>query len=405
MIFEPSSQGHRLQYVRSVLDALADYPVSRLFVTARGMQETAEFATHLSPIAGTFGIDEIASQAGEGSPRMVGMRRFSDLRKAIGRHRPEHVYVPYADGLMQISGLASRFGGSLARQGMEIEGLLMRGRFAYSPEPVSMPAHASIKALEWSPFDIVHHLDPIVHEFLRGYSPTLAAKLRLLPEAVEHVKILPAKLARERLGIPTHGRYIGALGALFAGKGIALLLKAFVKANLAADTRLLLVGIADAPLLDLLREDYAEQVRSSRIIHIARYVSQDEFHLGLNASDLICVPHLHQTGSSGLVVRAAAARRPILGTDFGWIGRVIRAFHLGEVCDVENIAAFAASLSEVVNRTQAYNADEHALQFAAFHSIGNFGAHWTQRLRERLRITTPSSPIGWHWPQSAHLTY
>jgi glycosyltransferase involved in cell wall biosynthesis len=398
MIFESEWAGHRLQYVRAILDALAPLAVSTVFVCGRGTRETQEFATHLEPIRDRFEVDESGIRTRGKTPQAAAMRRFLDFRKALARHRPDHVYLPYADGLMQVAGVSRALGLSLSRPGMEMEGLLMRGRFAYEPGPTSVRTRATIKALELSPFDIVHHLDPVVFEYLLKRCPGLAGRLRLLPEAVERIDVIDKSVARARLGIPTGGRYIGCLGAMSAAKGVNLLIKAFLRSALATDIRLLLIGEVDAELQGLLKGEYLGDMESGQIMHIDRYVSQEDFHLGFNALDVICTPYPRQIGSSGIVVRAAAVGRPVLGSEFGWVGRVIRDFELGETCDVDNGPAFAAKVVRALKIAENYRPGPKAQHFKAFHSIGNFEAHWTRRLRERLNIGEPRQLVRWEWP-------
>lgn len=389
-----------MQYVRSILDALSSLPVSTVFVCGRGVRQADEFATHLAPIAGSFQLDDGATRTRGMPPYASGLRRFVDFREALARHRPDHAYVPYADGLMQVAGLARQLGWRLSRPGMEIEGLMMRGRFAYDSGPLAIRDRATIKTLHWSPFDIVHHLDPIAYDFLVAHSPRLTGRLRLLPEAVERVEVVDRVFARVRLNIPAVGRYVGCLGALSAAKGVGLLLRVFLHSPPAPDVRLLLIGKADPQLRDLLNGECAGLRESGRIIHIDRYVSQEELHLGLNALDVICVPYLRQIGSSGILVRAAAAGRPVLGTEFGWIGRVIRDFELGETCDIETIPAFAAALERALGGARTYRAGSKAQNFKAFHSIENFEAHWTRRLRQRLRLRDSRELLQWKWPNA-----
>jgi glycosyltransferase involved in cell wall biosynthesis len=284
---------------------------------------------------------------------------------------------------------------------MEIEGLMMRGKFAYDPSAMTLRTRITAQALKNTPIDIVHHLDPIVYDYLRQHFAELACRLRLLPEPVENMKPLDARAARAKLGISPTGSYLGCLGALSAVKGVALLLKAFADAPVAADARLLLIGKPDVELRLLLDNEYRGLCEAGRIIHIDRYVSQEEFHLGLMASDVVCVPYHRQIGSSGVVVRAAAVGRPLLGSDFGWIGRVIRDFELGIVCDVTDTPRFAVGIAAALASSSSYRQGPKAQAFSNFHCLENFERHWTRRLRERLGLGMPRKLSAWEWPESA----
>ncbi len=389
-----------MQYVGAIVDALAPLRVSTVLVCERGIRQTSEFSTHLARIQGGFDIDDGVPPSRGQPAYTVGMRRFLALRKAIARHKPDHVYIPYADGLIQVAGLARMLGFSLSRPGMEIEALMMRGKFAYEPRPAPLSTRLIATALARTPVDIVHHIDPIVYDYIRHRFESLAVRFRLLPEAVESIVPLDLQTARLRLGIPPLGKYVGCLGALSAGKGVAFLLRAFSSAPMEADHRLLLVGKPDPELRLLLTGEYRTLREAGRIVHIDRYVSQDEFHLGLMASDVVCAPYHRQIGSSGIVVRAAAIGRPLLGSDFGWVGRVIRDFELGTVCDVTDIPRFATELAHALALSAGYRPGPKARLFANYHRQENFAWHWTHRLRERMGLGTPRASSEWAWPES-----
>ncbi len=389
-----------MHYVGAILDALAPLHVSMVLVCEQGIRQTAEFATHLARVQCGFEIDDGVPPSWGQPAYTVGALRFLALRRAIARHKPDHVYIPYADGLIQVAGLARMVGFSLSRPGMEIEALMMRGKFAYEPLPASLRTRLIATALARTPVDIVHHIDPIVYDYVRHQFESLAVRFRLLPEAVESIVPLDLRTARLRLGISPLGKYVGCLGALSAGKGVAFLLKAFSSTAMEADHRLLLVGKPDPELRRLLAGDYRTLQEAGRIVHIDRYVSQDEFHLGLMASDVVCAPYHRQIGSSGVVVRAATIGRPLLGSDFGWVGRVIRDFELGIVCDVTDVPRFGTELARALALSAGYRPGPKARLFSNYHQQENFEWHWTRRLRERMGLGTRRASSEWAWPES-----
>jgi glycosyltransferase involved in cell wall biosynthesis len=399
MIFETNYEGHRLQYVRSIIEALRELPISSiLLITCKKVIDSREFGVHLADVRDEIDVDA-SIEVSRGSSYRASLARFFALNKAIKRHRPDHVYVPYADGLMQVSGIANMFRLCWDQQQTIAEGLLMRGRFAYHFESGfgRMKDWASLIPLSFAPFDAIHQLDPIAFKFAQNYNQSLARRCRLIPEAVEPMHPISSAAAREILGIAVEGRYLGCLGWLDARKGVDLLIRSFALAPLLASDRLLLMGHIESEIEELLQGEFAAFVASGRIVVVSGHASQEKFHLGLSAVDVICTPYPRHIGSSGIVVRAAVLEKPVLGSNSGWIGAVIQCFGLGWICDVEDTSEFSAAIGSALGLSSSYRPSEAAATFAHFHSLENFKIHLTRLIRDRLGIAEARTVVLWEW--------
>jgi glycosyltransferase involved in cell wall biosynthesis len=109
-----------------------------------------------------------------------------------------------------------------------------------------------------------------------------------------------------------------------------------------------------------------------------------ELQTALAAMDVVCTPYPAHIGSSSIVLRAAAAGRPVVGSDTGWVGETVRRFSLGRVCDVRAPGALARALADALDATSSYAMTDAARRLVAYHTVENYQAHWTARLRERL---------------------
>ena len=281
--------------------------------------------------------------------------------------------------------------------GMELEGIMMRGRFAYPLghwyERLEFLAGAS--ATRMSPFHMLHQLDPIPFAAIERMGGKLTARNRIIPEPVESIPPIEMAEARQQIGLPTEGRYIVSLGSGDMRKGTHLLLEAFAKAKLSPNDRLLLMGKL-APEIRALITDHMEQfVRDGRLILIDQYLSHNLFCLGLNAADVICTPYPRHVGSSGIVVRAATVGKPILASDYGWLGAVVRAFELGKTCEVSDLDCFAEKIQESLNHAPLFRRTDTGLRFAKFHTVENFIAHITVRIRSRLGTMPAKGLLAW----------
>jgi hypothetical protein len=102
-------------------------------------------------------------------------------------------------------------------------------------------------------------------------------------------------------------------------------------------------------------------------------------------------------GSSSFVIRAAAARRPVLADDFGWTSWTIRRFGLGWCVDIWNESAYADALRGAIEQAATKTFSPAAERFVRFHLAENFKAHWTARLRERLGLPQDPNLLTWQW--------
>jgi glycosyltransferase involved in cell wall biosynthesis len=397
MIFETDCAGHRLQYVRSIIDALREAGVSDvLFVTSPGVVESPEYRTHLQDVGGSLTIDA-SSKASLRPASLAALSRFIALRKSVKQYQPDHVYVPYGDGLIQVSGVANLLSLCWRRKNTIVEGLLMRGGYAY---PVcgaleKLKGMASLWSLGWSPFDVIHQLDPFAFEYVKMHRRRLFGRCRLIPEAVEQIQPIRPEVAREMLKVDVDGRYLGCLGWLDTRKGVDLLIRSFASARLRANDRLLLMGNVDPQIQCMLDGEFATLVQEGRIVVIKGYVSQEAFHLGFSAADVLVAPYPRHIGSSGIVVRAASIGKPILGSNFGWIGAVIQDFGLGWICNVQDCVEFSKTIEHAMEHLQNYRPSESGAGFARYHTLENFKLHWTRQIRQRLGKKVTPKLVCW----------
>jgi len=373
-----------------------------IFSTTEQAAQSDEFQVHLADLAGHFQVDLFAGSSC-GSPLQVAKQKFGLFRQAIQRTRPDHIYVPYADGLTQIMGLTRLFNGDMFRPPIEAEGLLMRGGFAYPQTGWSgkIRSQASLALIGLSPWTWVHHLDPIPFEAIQRRGGRLAKGSKLMPEPVEPIQIMDHRTARQKLGIPQDGRYIGCSGALTQRKGIHLLVRAFANAKLGPNARLLLIGRIGSDVTQLVGDELDRGVQQGRIVLLNRYVSNEELDAGMSAMDVVCTPYIRHIGSSGIVVRAVAARRPVLSSDFGWGNMVTRRYGLGWTCNVMDKAGFSQTIQDSLDQAPQFQLSDAAIRFSQFHTSENYVAAWTARLRQRLGLAPAEQQRTWQWVQDA----
>lgn len=403
VVFEPDSSGHRYVHVRRLLPTLAalGHPVtlvtSQEGIASREYRSQIARIEHLCTIESNMRIDR-------GAPVGATRRLFaSNLHRVATDLGADHILVPYADGTIQIAGLRRLSGRFRLPGGVEIEGLMMRGSFAYAP---SSRLRESLRTTMWlaltaaAPFAIVHHLDPIVIREIRLRAPRLASRVRLMPDPVDIAPVVSRSTARHKLGIPEDGRYIGCVGVIDRRKGIDLLIQAFLSAHVAPTDRLLLAGEHDKTIRMLLAGPAADHVRRGEIISMDGYLTDDELETCIAAMDVVATPYPQgrgHSGSSSIAIAAAGQQRPILGDNSGWIGDTIPRFGLGNVCNVMDRDEFARAIQISLDSSVDHRQTEGGRRFVAFHCTENFAASFTKRLRERLSLSVESGIHTWDW--------
>jgi glycosyltransferase involved in cell wall biosynthesis len=398
LVFEPDASGHRLQHVRHLTEALLAAGYRVLLVLQTNAHDRAEYKVHLRSLEPHVELKlrcDPRQQMNFQTPR----RRVRELQEAIAALRPDWAYVPYADRITQAAAIDSLMygGGLIARTPVEAQ--LMRGKYGYPLR--SSRERLSAAANRWltlrNPWRVTHVLDPWI---LDGLGKAVASeRFRLIPEPVEQREPMDRRDARRLLAIPLEGRYVAMIGALESRKGIEELLAAVERARLAADDRILLVGKMTSPIHELLRTRYDQLLQQQRVLVIDRYVSDDELGAAFFAADVIAVTHPRQIGSSGTLVRAAAAERYLLTSDFGWVGWVNELFQLGTCVNITDSAALATALGTALDRSTHYRRTQAAERFCQYHTVQNQQAHWLREIGAQLGLPLGASGhrLDWDW--------
>jgi glycosyltransferase involved in cell wall biosynthesis len=397
LVFEPDSSGHRLQHVRHLTEALLAAGCRVSLALQTDARDRAEYKVHLRSLEPHVELllrCHARQQLNLRTPR----RRVHELAGTLAELRPDWAYVPYADRITQAAAIESVLHGGGAFSRTPVEAQLMRGKYGYPLR--SGRERLSAMANRWltlrNPWRVTHLLDPWI---LRGLGVADESRFRLIPEPVEQRVPMDRREARRLLAIPVDGRYVAMIGALEPRKGIEELLAAVERATLAADDRVLLVGKVTPPIRALLETRHDRLFRVKRVVLLDRYVSDEELGAAFFAADVIAVTHPRQIGSSGTLVRAAAAERYLLTSDFGWVGWVNQLFQLGTSVNVADTDALAAALKTAFDRSESFRRTEAANRFCRYHTVENQQAHWLREIAEQLSLTVGSlaNRLDWEW--------
>ncbi len=180
-------------------------------------------------------------------------------------------------------------------------------------------------------------LDPFVVEALKTNGDR--AKIVTLADPVVSTPSTAIDIAayRAQLGIKTDRRVFLLFGALDRRKGIYQLLQAIelLPPALSQQMCLLLVGkTAATERANLERQIVAlRQHTPIQIIECYDFIPEEEVSNYFQLADTILAPYQRHVGMSGILLLAAAAGKPVLSTDYGLMGELVRRYKLGIAVD------------------------------------------------------------------------
>jgi glycosyltransferase involved in cell wall biosynthesis len=402
LIYERDAAGHRLHHVRHLAEALLDVGCEVVVSLQSDVRSRDEFKVHLQHLEAQIQLRTNLNP--EHKPDYFSVaRRVDEVVEATRAERPDWVYIPYADMLTQAAAVRAVLHGGRDLRATPIEGQIMRGRYAYPDK--SLPGRLGSSVRRWltrrSPWRVTHVLDPWVFDKLRGTGRT--TEFRLIPDPINPLPDLDRADARRKLGIPTDGRYIATAGVLDERKGLDLLLAAFAQANLHQDDRMLMVGQMDKALGQLIAREYGTLLKTRRLIIVDGYVRDFDMECCYLAADVIVAPHPRVPGSSGTLIRGAAAKRPIIASDYGWMGWATQTFELGEAVDFSNQETYVAAIETALRNAPSWRQGDKAARFCQYHTTKNQQAHWLVSIARERGVATGdyANRIEWNWVMGA----
>ena len=192
-------------------------------------------------------------------------------------------------------------------------------------------------------------LDPFVVPTLNQWAGRDVATY--LPDPVEVYPTTAADAAalRQQLSIEPTRRVVLVFGQLDQRKGLFTLIEAFRRLTPAQQSNwcLLLVGPVEdgiAPALTSSLDTLTTQTAVQVVRHHS-FVNEKDIQPYFMVSDLIATLYQRHIGMSAVLVRAAAAGKPVLSSDYGLMGQLVRTWNLGQAVDAENSVVVADALA------------------------------------------------------------
>ncbi len=391
LLYQPNHVGHHYAYLAQMLGGLIDLPVELVLATTEQGVASNEFEISLAPLRKHLRIETCCTRPPKSVYRNAA-HRLHELVAAVRAIEPDHVYVLYADAIWQLLAVRSALGYWPFRADLPIEAWLYRGGFTYprANRPANRIKRRLLRHLiRRGRFAALHLDDELLDDFARRCAGKAGrTRLILTPNPIELRPPVEMAQARSRLGLEPRRRIVCSTGMVARWKGMDLLLKAFVQMldrGGSETEQLVLAGPHSDDMLAMLsNEPYRTMVKTGRIVSINRYLSTEQMFDFAAASDLTVASYPRHSGRSSIILWAAAAGRPSLGTAWGCIGHVIRTHRLGLTCNVLDGDEFADRLREALQMPWTEQDAQRVRRYAEFHRVENYQRVATTLLRERI---------------------
>lgn len=194
----------------------------------------------------------------------------------------------------------------------------------------------------------------------------------------------PVNTTAEETGVadrvPAQRTMFLLFGYLTERKGVLALLEALrmIPSNIASQTAVVLAGKVEPAI----RPEVEEMARRLELeqpdlwLHLEdRRVTSGELDALIRRCDVVLAPYQRFVGSSGVLLWAARAGKPLLTQDFGLLGRLVRDYHLGLAVDCSDPRVLAEGLRRMVQHGGSEFIDRPAARdFVALRTPQNFAA-------------------------------
>lgn len=367
MIFESQGGGgHRLTYVRQMLGALHDLPgVEPVLALGEGLRGAEEFDAQLGAWEGRVPIAWVPVERA-GFAGVVGA-----MREAIDTEKPDTLLVPTADGLAQTLSLHPG-----ALKGLDRADLVVHSAAFALPSrglKLAIKRKLALMALGRQDSARIRFVNGLAMDWLEARGHRLARTSSVLPDPVDVIGAGDKAEGRAALGLAPGVRLMVSPGQQNERKGVHLLVEAFgVFCETNDDGMLGLFGKCSEGVRA--RLEALPDLARERVHVVDRYIDDAELQHALASADVVANCSPHHIGLSNVALRAAAAERPVLAADRGWLGRMVPRHGLGWAVDPEDIGALSRAIATALDGAPSWAPTEATRRLVSFHSPKNFRA-------------------------------
>lgn len=230
------------------------------------------------------------------------------------------------------------------------------------------------KVLQNSQLATLFCLDPLAVMALQQRPSQ--ARIIHLPDPVEFVPPPSAVCTlKDDLGIEAERTVFLLFGAIDGRKGIHQVLDAIQKLSFDWGKQLCLLLVGQSKIQQQL-ETRITQITATKPVQIIQnyqFVSEEEVWAYFRMSDVILATYQKHVGMSGILLLAAATQKPVLSTDFGLMGAMVKQHQLGLSIDSTQPEQISEGMMKLIgaSRNDFYNPEKMRI-WAQQNSAENF---------------------------------
>lgn len=378
MLFDLYSGGHHFQYIQqlatywanTIRSGILSIVVPQQMVTAHPSLKTF-VDDHADTGLRLFPIDEVTDvREGEAGMRTLiknDREHGRLLQRYVNALRPDHTILMYFDHVQLSLATGVRFDFNTTLSGIYFRPSFhyrMDGAVSWKEKAQRFRKRQTLAAALRNPhFTRLLCLDPYVVPVVQSMQTDTEAIF--LPDGAD--PDLPKKTleeTRSQFGVEPHRTVALFFGVVDRRKGIHKVLEAIQLLPDDVQEKLCLIvagRITDPQKADLLADMQGlQQHKRLQLILQEGFVPDDTLADLTHAADVLLVTYQRHIGSSNVLVRAAGAERPVLGSDYGLVGEHLRRKKLGLAVDTTNAYAVADGLTTFINDRSAvpFDVDE-----------------------------------------------
>jgi glycosyltransferase involved in cell wall biosynthesis len=229
-------------------------------------------------------------------------------------------------------------------------------------------------------------LDPFVTKYV---NPDVKhSKLVYLPDPVElHQESNTAlQNLREQLGIEPNRKLFLIFGALTERKGINQLLDALalLSPDFCEQLAVVMIGEASASYRQHIEARIQDLVQHHpiQIVRHYQFIPEEDVQKYFQTADVVLAPYQQHVGMSGILIQAAAAQKPVLSSDYGLMGELVKQYQLGLAVNSTQPRAIAEGIQEILYSKDLVSNVLKMQQFADQNSASQFASVIFNRLMQ-----------------------
>ncbi len=341
LVYEPRVEGHHLGYLQAIAEDLLSAGCRLTLAVNTAPDAYAQIQIDMADLL------ERVSVIPADDPSIGASGKIRRIAGLLRKTNADFVFLPNLDevgsamlrraafGLMPPAALRGRLGGIYHRPRFLGDlGISLNQR---------LKAWGFARLLRGGWFSHLLLLDPYLLAQFKQSEPE--APVFPLPDFFPENFTADRTAARRQFDLPDAQRVFLFYGAGYRRKGLALAVQAMLALD--KDTPAFLLCAGRQPDDRDVAQGLARLVGAGRACVINRYVSNSEEKQLFAASDVVLLPYRRHFGISGVFMRAIGAGLPVIVSDEGLLGRMVRAHDLGVLFPSGDEGALRAAIEQM----------------------------------------------------------